>query len=38
VRPSLVVLGKHAQEARSMPAGSVCRFIAGNVSADVLAV
>ena len=38
VRPSLVVLGKHAKEARSMPAGGVCRFIAGNVSADVLAV
>jgi nucleotide-binding universal stress UspA family protein len=41
VRPSLVVLGKHAKEARTTPAssvGSVCRFIAGNVSADVLAV
>jgi nucleotide-binding universal stress UspA family protein len=41
VRPSLVVLGKHAQDARSTAAssvGSVCRFIAGNVSADVLAV
>jgi nucleotide-binding universal stress UspA family protein len=41
VRPSLVVLGKHAQEARSSPVssvGSVCRFIAANVSADVLAV
>jgi nucleotide-binding universal stress UspA family protein len=40
VRPSLVVLGKHAGE-RSTPAsrvGSVCRFIAGTVSADVLAV
>jgi len=41
VRPSLVVLGKHAKEARSTPVssvGSVCRFIAGNVPADVLAV
>ncbi|HEY9183475.1 MAG TPA: universal stress protein, partial [Gammaproteobacteria bacterium] len=41
VRPSLVVLGKHVKDARSTPAssvGSVCRFIAGNVSADVLIV
>lgn len=41
VRPSLVVLGKHAKEPRSTPAssvGSVCKFIAGNVSADVLTV
>jgi nucleotide-binding universal stress UspA family protein len=42
VRPSLVVLGKHVRRARSSAAsssvGSVCRFIASSVSADVLAV
>jgi nucleotide-binding universal stress UspA family protein len=41
VRPSLVVLGKHTKKARPAPesaVGSVCRFIAISVSADVLAV
>jgi nucleotide-binding universal stress UspA family protein len=41
MRPSLVVLGKHVSGKRSTPAssvGSVCRFIASSVSADVLVV
>ena len=41
VRPSLVVLGKHVRRKRSSPrssVGSVCRFIAGSVSSDVLVV
>jgi nucleotide-binding universal stress UspA family protein len=41
VRPSLVVVGRHARGARSSPrssVGSVCRFIASAVSADVLVV
>lgn len=41
VRPSLVVLAKHVSGKRSSPAsnvGSVCRFITGSVSADVLVV
>lgn len=41
VKPSLVVLGKHATGSRSSPTssvGNVCRFIAGSVSADVLVV
>jgi nucleotide-binding universal stress UspA family protein len=41
VRPSLVVLGKHVKQARSSPpsrVGSVCRYIASSVSADVLTV
>jgi nucleotide-binding universal stress UspA family protein len=41
VRPSLVVVGKHMRRTRSSPGssvGSVCRFVAGSVSADVLAV
>jgi nucleotide-binding universal stress UspA family protein len=41
VRPSLVVVGKHATGARASPessVGNVCRFIAASVSADVLVV
>lgn len=41
VRPSLVVLGKHVRGRRPSRAGgvgSVCRFIASSVSADVLIV
>ncbi len=41
VRPSLVVLGKHVKGKRSSPpsnVGSVCRFVASSVSADVLVV
>jgi hypothetical protein len=41
IRPSLVVLGKHICGKRSSPVsavGSVCRFITGSVSADVLVV
>jgi nucleotide-binding universal stress UspA family protein len=41
VRPSLVVLGKHVKIARSSPpssVGSVCRYIASCVAADVLVV
>jgi universal stress protein E len=41
VRPSLVVVGKHVRGTRASPAsnvGSVCRFIASSVSADVLVV
>ena len=41
VRPSLVVLGKHVRRKRSSPrssVASVCRFIAGSVSSDVLVV
>ncbi len=40
-RPSLVVIGKHVRRARSGPVssvGSVTRFIASSVSADVLVV
>jgi nucleotide-binding universal stress UspA family protein len=38
IRPSLVVLGKHGDEKRSRisSVGSVCRFIAASVQADVL--
>lgn len=41
VRPSLVVVGKHVKTTRSAPAssvGSVCRYVASSVSADVLVV
>jgi nucleotide-binding universal stress UspA family protein len=41
VMPSLVVLGKHVRRARSSRAssvGSVCRFIASSVAANVLVV
>jgi nucleotide-binding universal stress UspA family protein len=38
VRPSLVVIGKHVRRPRSQPGGSVCSFVAGSVSADVLVV
>ncbi len=40
VRPSLVVLGRHASGERSRvgTVGSVCRFITATVSADVLVV
>jgi universal stress protein E len=41
VRPSLVVVGKHVKATRSSPAsrvGSVCRYVASSVVADVLVV
>jgi nucleotide-binding universal stress UspA family protein len=41
VRPSLVVIGKHVKVKRSSPAssvGSVCRYVANSVAADVLVV
>jgi nucleotide-binding universal stress UspA family protein len=41
VRPSLVVVGKHVKVTRSSPAssvGSVCRYVANSVAADVLVV
>jgi len=41
IRPSLVVVGKHVKETRSSPAssvGSVCRYVANYVAADVLVV
>jgi nucleotide-binding universal stress UspA family protein len=38
IRPSLVVVGKHVRRPRSPSGGSVCRFIASSVSADVLVV
>jgi nucleotide-binding universal stress UspA family protein len=41
VKPSLVVVGRHARRARSSPrssVGSVCRFISSAVSVDVLVV
>jgi nucleotide-binding universal stress UspA family protein len=41
VGPSLVVVGKHVKAARSSPAssvGSVCRYVASSVAADVLVV
>jgi nucleotide-binding universal stress UspA family protein len=38
VRPSLVVVGQHVRRTRSPAGGSVCRFVASSVSADVLVV
>ena len=38
IRPSLVVIGKHVRRPRSPSGGSVCRFVASSVSADVLVV
>jgi nucleotide-binding universal stress UspA family protein len=41
IRPSLVVVGKHVKVKRSSPAssvGSVCRYVANSVAADVLVV
>ena len=41
VRPSLVAVGKHVKAARSSPAssvGSVCRYVANSVAANVLVV
>ena len=41
VRPSLVVVGKHVKATRASPSssvGSVCRYVASSVAADVLVV
>lgn len=41
IRPALVVVGKHVKVARASPAssvGSVCRYAANSVAADVLVV